>query len=82
MGAVDAPAAGVVQVELQARHAVGRHVQHIGNLQRFFVGTVEVRQQRVGQVDAVGFVQVVEVFVAVDLLPGGAEGVGLMGQAQ
>ncbi len=35
-------------------------VQTVGDLEGFLVRAVEVRQQGVGQVDAVGFVQVVE----------------------
>ena len=82
LGAIDIPAAGVVGVELEARNAVLGHVDAVGQLQGFLVRAVEVREQGVGQVDTVGFVQIVEVFVADDLLERQAQGVGLVGQGE
>ncbi|MNO94095.1 hypothetical protein D3C76_857070 [compost metagenome] len=82
VGAVDAPAAGLVDVELQTWHAVLGHVQAVGDLEGLLVRAVEVRQQGVGQVDAVGFVQVVEVLVTVHFLVREGQGVGLVGQAE
>ena len=50
-GEATAPAARGVHVELEARHAVLGHVQAVGHLEGLLVGAVEVRQQRVGQVN-------------------------------
>src|SRR3546814_10066536 len=52
MGAVDAPAARLVDVELQTWNAIFSHVQAVGDLEGFFVRAIEVRQQGVGQIDA------------------------------
>jgi hypothetical protein len=53
-----------------------------GDLERFLVRAVEVRQQGVGQVDAVGFVQVVEVLVTVHFLVREGEAMSLVSQAE
>ncbi|MNZ70450.1 hypothetical protein D3C78_887870 [compost metagenome] len=44
VGTINVPAAGVVQVELQARYTVLGHVQYISDLHGLLVRAVEIRE--------------------------------------
>nr|GEV65417.1 hypothetical protein [Tanacetum cinerariifolium] len=80
--AVDVETASLVNVELQAWHAVVRHVQQVAQLDRLLVRAVEVREQGVGQEDGVGVMQVVEVSIAFNFLVRDAEAVRFVSGGQ